>query len=215
MQTIRIDIVSDVVCPWCVIGYKRLQQAMAALSDQLRFEIEWHPFQLNPDMPPEGEPVSEHIRRKYGLSDEELAINRKRIEEIALGLGMSFYAGEDRRTYNTFDAHRVLHWARTEGKQTEMELALFDEYFLRGNNPSDARVLERATRSVGLPAGEVAKILSSARYAEAVQDELRHYQAAGIDAVPAFIINGKYLISGGQEPQTFVRVLREIAEGVE
>lgn len=211
MQTIRLDIVSDVVCPWCAIGYKRLEQAMAALADEFSFQIEWHPFELNPDMPPEGEPVSEHIQRKYGLSEQAQVENRERIAAIAKGLGLDFYEGAERRIYNTFDAHRLLYWAREQGRQTELELALFNEYFSANNDPSAMEVLRRAAEAVGLDGGEAEMIVGSGRYAEEVRAEQRQFQAAGISAVPAFIVNGKYLISGGQEPATFINAFRQIA----
>lgn len=212
MQKLKIDIVSDVVCPWCVIGYKRLEIAMDELRDELAFDIDWHPFELNPDMPPEGENIVEHITRKYGTTPEASAQTRQRIAEIGESLGFRFNMTDDRRIHNTFDAHRVLHWARAQGEQLAFNLALFDAYFTQGENPADPEVLKRTARTLGMDDGEVAAILESDRYAEEVRAEESRYMEAGIHAVPAFIINGQYLISGGQEPQTFVRAFRSIAE---
>jgi predicted DsbA family dithiol-disulfide isomerase len=207
----RLDIISDVVCPWCLIGYKRLERAMQELAGEMSFEIEWHPFELNPDMPPEGENSGEHIMRKYGLDREQMQENRERIAGIARSLGVDFNTADGRRIYNTFDAHRVLHWAREQGKQMTFKLALFHEYFVEGHNPSDPGVLQRVAESLGLDAGEATAIIGSDRYADAVRAEEEQFISAGIRAVPAFIINQKYLISGGQEPATFVSAFRKIA----
>ncbi len=211
MQTIKLDIVSDVVCPWCVIGYLRLQRAMEQLKDELRFEIDWHPFELNPDMPPEGENIVEHVQRKYGISTAASAENRERIAAAGREFGFEIRMSDDRRIYNTFDAHRVLHWAREQGRQEAFNQALFKAYFTDGKNPSDPELLQETARNLGLDAAEVRDILDSDRYAAAVRQEEQQYTAAGIQAVPAYIINGKYLISGGQEPATFVAAFRQIA----
>lgn len=212
MQKLKIDIVSDVVCPWCVIGYKRLELAMDTLRDEIAFDIDWHPFELNPDMPPEGENIVDHITRKYGTTPEASAQTRQQIAEIGETLGFRFNMTDDRRIYNTFDAHRVLHWVREQGDPLAFNLALFEAYFTQGENPSDPSVLQRTARELGMDEAEVAKILDSDRYAEEVRAEETRYMEAGIHAVPAFIINGQYLISGGQAPETFVRAFRSIAE---
>lgn len=211
MTKFRLDIVSDVVCPWCFIGYRRLQKAMDVLADEMSFELVWHPFELNPDLPAEGEPIDEHLRRKYGIGPEQLRENQARIAAIGKDLGIEFYAAGDRRIYNTFDAHRVLHWAREQGQGQALNLALFQEYFVHGRNLSDPAVLRQCAESVGLDGQEVERIVASDRYAEAVRAEEREYMQAGISAVPAFIVNRSYLISGGQEPETFVRIFRQIA----
>lgn len=211
MEKVRIDIVSDVVCPWCAIGYKRLERALDELREEMRFEIDWHPFELNPGMAPEGENVAEHIARKYGITPEASAEARQRIAEAGRELGLAFDLSDERRIYNTFDAHRVLHWARLQGRQEAFNLALFEAYFARGENPSDPRVLERVAGSLSLDAEEVREILAGDRYAEEVRAEERRSAEAGIHAVPAFILNGQYLVSGAQEPETFVQVLRTVA----
>ena len=212
MQTLKIDIVSDVVCPWCVIGYKRLEIAMEELRDELAFDIDWHPFELNPDMPPEGENIVDHITRKYGTTAEASAQTRQRIAQIGEDLGFEFRMTDDRRIYNTFDAHRVLHWAREQGVQLAFNLALFEAYFTHGENPADPDVLRRIASALGLDDSAVTAILDGDDHAEAVRREEAVYTEAGIHAVPAYIINEKYLISGGQEPATFVRAFRSIAE---
>lgn len=211
MTAIRLDIVSDVVCPWCVIGYKRLELAMQELAGELQFEIDWQPFELNPDLPPEGENATEHLMRKYGISREQAEENRGRIAAIGRELGFEFRAGDDRRIYNTFDAHRVLHWAREQGRQTELSLALFHAYFTEGRNPSDPAVLREAAEAQGLDGAEVEAIVASDRYAQEVREAEQCYVAAGIRGVPAYVINRQYLISGGQEPATFIQAFRQIA----
>ena len=211
MRKITLDIVSDVVCPWCFIGYKRLCKAIELLRDEMNFEIHWHPFELNPDMPAEGEPMDVHIQRKYGIGEAQSRENRARMAAIGKDLDIEFYAGNDRRIYNTFDAHRALHWAREHDQEQAFNLALFEEYFGAGRNPSDPAVLRQVAETLGLDGTELAEVLASDRYADAVRAEEREYLQAGISAVPAFIINRQYLISGGQEPQTFVEALRKIA----
>lgn len=211
LRTIRLDIVSDVVCPWCYIGYKRLEIAMREFRDEMRFELDWHPFELNPDMPPEGEPADAHIQRKYGIGAAEARSSRERIVGIATELGLEFYRGEDRRIYNTFDAHRVLHWARESGAQHAFNLALFQAYFEAARNPSDPDLLAETAAGLGLDGDEAREIVASERYAGEVRREEQHFLQAGISAVPAIIIDGQYLISGGQEPATFIRTFRQLA----
>lgn len=211
MTAIRLDIVSDVVCPWCVIGYKRLELAMQELAGEMQFEIDWQPFELNPDLPPEGENATEHLMRKYGISREQTEENRNRIAVIGRELGFEFQAGDERRIYNTFDAHRVLHWAREQGQQTPLSLALFHAYFTEGRNPSDPAVLREAAEAQGLDGAEVEAIVASDRYAQEVRAAEQRYVAAGIRGVPAYVINRQYLISGGQEPATFIQAFRQIA----
>lgn len=211
MTAIRLDIVSDVVCPWCVIGYKRLELAMQELAGEMQFEIDWQPFELNPDLPPEGENATEHLMRKYGISREQAEENRNRIAAIGRELGFEFQAGGERRIYNTFDAHRVLHWAREQGQQTPLSLALFHAYFTEGRNPSDPAVLREAAEAQGLDGAEVEAIVANDRYTQEVRAAEQRYVAAGIRGVPAYVINRQYLISGGQEPATFIQAFRQIA----
>lgn len=210
MKVFTLDIVSDVVCPWCAIGYKRLEQAMNTLKGEIEFQIDWHPFELNPQMPPEGEEIFEHLARKYGLTRDAALQNQAQIASLGQELGLNFQFGPERRIHNTFDAHRILHWARTHNKQTEFYLALFDEYFGKGNNPAAPEVLVRVADELGLNAQEASDVVASDRYAEEVRAEQRQYQQ-GIQAVPGFIVNQTYLISGAQDPDTLVRAFRDIA----
>lgn len=212
METLKLDIVSDVVCPWCVIGYKRLERAIEELKDEMQFAVDWHPFELNPDMPPEGENIVDHVIRKYGITKADSDRNRSQMAEIGRELGFTFKVTDDRRIYNTFDAHRVLHWAREQDRQQELNMALFREYFTEGHDPSAPEVLARAAASVSLDGEEAAAIAQSERYADVVREEEKLFRDAGISAVPTFIVNQRYMISGAQEPAMFVKAFRHIAD---
>ncbi|WP_203300035.1 DsbA family oxidoreductase [Marinobacter sediminum] len=212
MTTLQIDIVSDIACPWCAIGYARLEKAMAKLKGELDVHVEWHAFELNPDPTGDGEPILPALARKYGRSEEEMRANQAQMMEIAKDLGLNFEKLQERYTRNTFDGHRLVKWAGEYGKQTEMKMALFEAYFGRAENVTDTEVLAHCVTSVGLDAEEARAVLSSDRYADAVRADEAQYQQAGVSAVPAYIVNQKYLISGAQEPDTLVSALREIAQ---
>jgi predicted DsbA family dithiol-disulfide isomerase len=209
--TLKIDFVSDVSCPWCVIGLKSLEQALANLGDEVQAELHFQPFELNPAMAPEGQDIAEHIAQKYGSTDEQMAQSREMIRARGAELGFTFDMGKRGRIYNTFDAHRLLHWAELEGKQKELKMALFEAYFTRGEDPSAYAVLVRAAESVGLDGGAAAKVLASGDYADEVRERERFFQRHGINSVPAIIINERHLISGGQPPAVFEQALRQIA----
>ncbi|WP_425593657.1 DsbA family oxidoreductase [Marinobacter alexandrii] len=212
MTTLQIDIVSDIACPWCAIGYARLEKAMAALKDDLDIRVEWHAFELNPDPSGDGEPILPALARKYGRSEDEMRANQTQMMEIAKDLGLNFEKLQERYTRNTFDGHRLVKWAGEQGKQTEMKMALFEAYFGRAENVTDTDVLISCASSVGLDAEEAQAVLSSERYADAVRADEARYQQAGVSAVPAYIVNQKFLISGAQEPDTLIDALREIAQ---
>lgn len=210
-RTLTIDFVSDIVCPWCVIGLKGLEEALARAGDVVTAEIRFHPFELNPAMVPEGENIVEHIGRKYGATPEQSAGTRAMIRERAAALGFSMAMGDDSRIYNTFDAHRLLHWAGLVGNQRALKMALFTAYFTDGENPSDRTVLLAAAAQAGLDSAEAARVLDEGRYAEAVRAEEALWQSRGIQSVPAIVIDERYLISGGQPPEAFEQALRQIA----
>lgn len=211
MTHLTIDIVSDIACPWCAIGYKRLEQAIAELEGEITFSLRWQPFQLNPGMPPEGEAILHHLTRKYGRSAAEMQAAQEQMTETAHALGLNFARMQERRAHDTFDAHRLLTWAAEQGRQTELKLALFDAYFGHALNPSDPAVLRLAAEQAGLPGDAAEQVLSSDDYAEQVRREEAYYKQAGVSGVPAFIIAGRYMISGAQEPQTLINAFREIA----
>lgn len=211
----QIDIVSDVVCPWCIIGYKNLEQAIERLDGQVDIKLRWHPFELNPDMGPEGQNLSEHIKEKYGLTPDQSAENRDRISMMGENVGFDIRFSSDSRIYNTFDAHRMLYWAGKEGKQTELKLALFRAYFQEGENPGDHGVIKRAAEEVGLSSEKADEILGSDMFAKEVRAEEEEFRNAGISSVPTYVVNGKYAISGGHPPEVFEQALSEIARQVE
>jgi predicted DsbA family dithiol-disulfide isomerase len=210
---IRIDFVSDVSCPWCVIGLKSLEQALAKLDGTVQAEIHFQPFELNVNMPPEGEDIGEHIARKYGSTPEQMAQSREAIRARGEQLGFTFAMDKRGRIYNTFDAHRLLHWAGLEGRQKALKMALFDAYFTQGQDPSSHEVLLKVAGDVGLDTVKAAEVLASDAYADEVRAQERFYQQNGINSVPAVIINERHLISGGQPPEVFEQALRQIIAG--
>ena len=208
----KIDIVSDVSCPWCIIGYKAFQAAVVQLNIQDSVDVHWRAFELNPDMPPEGQNKHEHIMQKYGATPEQSAGTRQQIINRGADLGFTFNYKEDSRVYNTFDAHRLLHWASEFGKQTELKLALFDMYFTENGNPGSHDELLETVAKVGLDVAKAKEILSSDIYTNEVREEQNKYRLAGINSVPAFVINDTHLISGGQPVEAFVQALQELGD---
>jgi predicted DsbA family dithiol-disulfide isomerase len=210
---LRIDFVSDVVCPWCVIGLRSLQQALASVGDGVEAEIHFQPFELNPDMPPEGENTTEHVVRKYGSNEERSRATRDAIRENGEALGFTFNYGPDSRIWNTFDAHRLLHWAGLQGRQQALKEALFKANFTDQMSVSDHDVLARTAASVGLEETEAREVLASNAYADDVQRDEMLWRNRGIHAVPSVIFNQRWLIQGGQPPQVFEQAIRQILSG--
>jgi predicted DsbA family dithiol-disulfide isomerase len=210
-KPMKIDFISDVVCPWCIIGLGALEQALANASDVIEPEIHFHPFELNPNMPPEGQNVGEHVAEKYGATPEQSGKNRAMIRERAAEVGFTMNTGKDSRIYNTFDAHRLLHWAGLEGRQSELKHALFEAYFTNGQNPGDYDVLVAAAEKAGLDPVEARDVLENGRFEKAVRVAEEAWRGEGVSAVPTIVINDKYLITGGQPAAVFERALRRIA----
>ena len=209
-KPLRIDFVSDVTCPWCAIGLAALEQAIARVgSDDVRVELHVQPFELNPDMSRDGEPIVEYVRRKYGSSAEELAERQALIRQRGADVGFTF--GTRTHVYNTFDAHRLLHWAGLEGKALALKHALLAAYHQRGGDPSRRDVLLAAAAAVGLDADEAGTVLASGAYADEVRASVRRWQQLGIHAVPSAIVDGRYLIQGGQPVEAYEQALRNIA----
>lgn len=211
MQNLTIDIVSDIACPWCAIGYARLEQALNTLQGEVEGKVEWHAFELNPDPDQRPMPIVEALCRKYGRNEAEVRAAQDDMIRIATGLGLNFTNMQERYTANTFDGHRLVKWAAEHDRQTEMKQALFDAYFGEALNVADKAVLLDAVRAAGLDAAEAEKVLDGDRFADIVRADEARWQQAGISSVPAFVINGQYLISGAQEPDYLVQALREIA----
>lgn len=204
----RIDFVSDVVCPWCAIGMASLQTALRRLGPQVPVDFHVQPFELNPQLGAEGEDIVEHLSRKYGISREEIERNRAAIE--ARGAAVGFRFGPRSHTWNTFDAHRLLHWAGLKGQGLALKQALLEAYHGRGENISQADVLAAAAASVGLDVLEARRVLDDERaHADEVRAAQRHWRDAGINSVPAVVIDGRWLVSGGHPPEVFEQALRK------
>ncbi len=210
MKTMQIDIVSDVVCPWCAIGFANLNTALKELDDPIEVNVNWHPFQLNPYMAKEGQDINEHLAEKYGLSQEKLNENKKNISKMGKEAGVELKFDQRARIYNTLDCHVLLHWAGEQGKQTPLKLALFKAYFSQGLDISDQAVLLAVVESVGLDKTVAQEVLSEGQYKKNVQEQEAKYKSMGIQSVPAFIINNEYLLSGGQPVVSFKQALQEI-----
>ena len=198
MTSLKIDFVSDVSCPWCVIGLRALDDALARIGPELEVEFEFQPFELNPQMVAEGQALDEHIMQKYGMGPADTARNREAIRARGAELGFEFRMNKRDRIYNTFDAHRLLAWAVGEGHQKALKNALFDAYFTRGESPADHAVLLAAATAVGLDGARAAAVLASDEFAEEVREREGFYHQHGIHAVPAIILNERHLVQGGQ-----------------
>jgi predicted DsbA family dithiol-disulfide isomerase len=208
----KIDFVSDVSCPWCIIGLKALEQAVEKIGDEIAVDVTFQPFELNPQMEPEGQDLFEHMAQKYGSTVEQSEQNREAIRARGEDLGFTFSMDKLERIYNTFDTHRMLHFAALEGCQSEFKHALFDAYFTDGENPGNHDVLIRLAEKVGLDVARSREILASDTYATDVRNQQQFYHSQGIHAVPAVIINDRHLISGGQPVEVFEQALRKIAQ---
>jgi predicted DsbA family dithiol-disulfide isomerase len=212
MQALKIDFVSDVSCPWCIIGLKSLEQALARMNGEVTADLHFQPFELNPQMPREGQDITEHLAEKYGATPEQSARNREAIRARGEEVGFTFNMDKRTRIYNTFDAHRLLHWAEREGRQQALKHALFGAYFTEGENPGAHDVLVRSAAAAGLDPARAQQILASDEYAEEVRERERFYLDQGIHSVPSVIINDRYLIQGGQPVEVFEQALRQVAE---
>jgi predicted DsbA family dithiol-disulfide isomerase len=212
-KQLKIDFVSDVSCPWCAIGLKSLETALANIKGDVAVDLHFQPFELNPKMGADGQDIVEHIAEKYGSTPADIERNRENITARGAAVGFSFNMQKRGRIYNTFDAHRLLHWAELEGKQEALKNALFTAYFTEGRNPSDHAVLVDVAQQVGLDAKRAAEILKSDEFAADVRARERFYADRGIQAVPSVIINDQHLIQGGQPAEVFERALRQLAIG--
>lgn len=210
---LRIDFVSDIACPWCAIGLAGLQAALVRLADRVQADIHLQPFELEPAMPFEGVDAGEHLMRKYGIDQAQLEANRAAIRERAAALGVTIAYRPGTRVWNTFDAHRLLHWAALQDSERTLALqnALFHAYFADNENVADRSVLVRLAVEAGFAADDARRVLDSGEYADDVRALERRYQREGIRSVPATIVDNRYLISGGQPPEVFERTLDELA----
>jgi predicted DsbA family dithiol-disulfide isomerase len=207
-QPLKIDFVSDVACPWCAVGLSSLQVALSRLGDVVDAEIVMHPFELNPQMVEEGEDLVEHIGKKYGRTAQQVADAQGELRRRGAEVGFAF--GTRKRIYNTFDAHRLLHWAGLKGKQVELKEALLKAYHGEGKPTSDHDVLVEAAIAVGLDGVEARTVLQGGDYAAEVRAEERNYQSMGINSVPSIIFNNQYLLTGAQPAEAFEQAIRQM-----
>lgn len=209
-QRLRIDFISDVVCPWCVVGYRQLEQALKSTATD--YEIHWHPFELNPDMPAEGQNLREHLAEKYGSTPEQSQENRARLTDLGASLDFRFAFFDEMRMVNTFDAHRLIHWAETKGQGHALKQALFAAYFTEQRDVSDAAVLIDVAEKTGLDATEARAVLDGQRYAAEVRQQENVWIQNNIRGVPAIIFDNKHLVTGAQGVENYTRILTQLAQ---
>ena len=211
--TLQLDFVSDISCPWCAIGLASLRRAMAELADEMQFTLRFQPFELNPQMPPGGEDIGEHLTRKYGSTPEQQAQIRETIRQRGADVGFTFNSEGRGRIYNTFHAHRLLHWAGEEHPEQQLALkqALLEACHRDRQAMDDPGVLLACVRQAGLDEASAQLVLTEGRYGDEVREQEDMYMSAGIQAVPASVVNNRHLVSGGQPVENYVKVLREIA----
>lgn len=205
---VQVDIVSDVMCPWCIVGFRQLEQALGMTGTGAY--IRWHPFELNPNMPPEGQNLSEHIMEKYGSTPEQSAQNRAYLQELGASLGIEFRYDADSRIVNSFEAHQLLDWAVSKNKQHPLMMALFEAHFTAGRDVSDREVLIDVAQSVGLDAEEAREVLESGSQAQDTRARENFWTSRGISGVPSMVFDGKYLLTGAQGADTYAQMLRKV-----
>lgn len=209
-RPLRIDIVSDVMCPWCIIGYRQLATALAATDTG--YELHWHPFELNPDMPAEGQNMREHIVEKYGATPEQSEQNRNQMTALGEQLGFEFRFTPEMRMHNTFDTHQLLHWAEQQGRMDDLKQALFTAHFTHHRDLSDRGILAEIAAEIGLNKEEARAVLQDQRFAGAVREAQQFWRNQGIQGVPAVIFDQKHLVSGAQGVENFTSILSQLAK---
>ena len=209
-ENIKIDIVSDVVCPWCMIEYKRLEKAIIELGIQDKIEIEWQPFELNPNMPKEGQNLREHISEKYGSNEQQQKESQKTMTEAGAALDFTFNYSEDTRMVNTFEAHILLDYAQEFGKQTELKLQLIKSFFTDQKDVSDRAVLKEALLEVGLNADEALALLDKPAVIQDVRNKQQYWKEMGVNSVPTVVFNRKSAVTGAQPVETFKEILKQL-----
>lgn len=207
-MALRVDIVSDVVCPWCAVGYKQLEQAVAATGQEI--EVYWHPFELNPQMGAEGQNLREHLAEKYGSTKEQSDQVRGKLKELGEGLGFAFNFQDGSRIFNTFNAHQLIHWAGEQGKAHELKLALLKAYFSEGKDVSDTDVLLAEVTGIGLDAEQAREALESDAFAEIVRSKQEFWHSRGINSVPSMIFDSKHLVPGAQGTENYIKILQQL-----
>jgi predicted DsbA family dithiol-disulfide isomerase len=206
---VQIDIISDVMCPWCIVGFKQLEMALAQTGVGAR--VRWHPFELNPEMPPEGENLDAHIRAKYGTTEAQSAQTRRQLQDLGAALGFTFNFADDMRIVNSFKAHQLLDYAAAQGVQHPLKMALFRAHFTENRDVSDESVLLDLAEEVGLDRASAAAALASEAHARAVRAQEAVWAQNGISGVPSMIFGEKYLVTGAQGPQNYAHMLQKVA----
>ena len=207
-QPLRIDIMSDVMCPWCIIGYRQL--AIALEDRKVVHEIHWHPFELNPNMPAEGQDIGEHLAEKYGTTPEQSAANRANMTARGQELGFEFNFVDGFRMHNTFNTHQLLHWSNEHGRKNDLKQALFTAHFTNGRNLSDDAVLVDIAAEIGLDRDEATAVLADQRFASTVRQEQQFWTQQGISGVPAVVFDRQHLVTGAQGVENFKSILAQI-----
>lgn len=207
---LQIDIVSDVMCPWCIVGYRQLATALEAKG--VAHEIHWHPFELNPEMPPEGQNLREHLTEKYGSTPEDSAKNREHLTTLGDTLGFSFKFTDASRMHNTFNTHQLLHWAGKQGRKHELEQVLFAAHFTDGRNLSDDEVLADIAGENGFDRAEALAVLQDQRFAAEVREAQKFWVDQGIRSVPAVVFERQHLVSGAQGVENYSGILDQLLE---
>jgi len=212
MNTLKIDIVSDVVCPWCIVGYKQLAIALEKCGQKA--QIHWHPFELNPAMPASGQLLSEHIMQKYGSTEAESVENRLQLTQLGESLGFSFSYTEQSRMVNTFKAHQLLHWAGLQGAEWEhaLKLALFSAYFTDQQDISRDEILMASAVVAELDPSEAQQVLQDGRFETEVRKREQLWSSRGISGVPAMVFSDKYLTTGAQGIENYISVIKQVDE---
>ncbi|SEE11901.1 DsbA family oxidoreductase [Pseudomonas anguilliseptica] len=208
-KKLHIDIVSDVVCPWCIVGYRQLEKALQASGTD--YELHWQPFELNPDMVPEGQNLSEHLAEKYGASKEQSQENRLRITQAGAELGFEFSFADDMRMHNTFNVHQLLHWADQQGHMHDLKQAFFVAHFTHRRNLSDNNVLADVAAEIGLNRDDALAVVADQRFANEVRATEQSWISQGISGVPAVIFNRRHLVTGAQGVENYTRILEQLA----
>ena len=213
-KPVKIDFVSDVACPWCAVGLGALEQALARLGDEVQVELHFQPFELNPDMPPGGQDVIEHLTEKYGMPEEQVRKNQAAIRERAAAVGVAFHPDGRKRVYNTFNAHRLIHWAGVESgddAQRRLKKELLATYFTLAISMDDPENLIDAVRRADLDTDRARQILASHEFEAETRAAEQKYLGLGIHSVPSLILNDKYLLEGAQPTESFEQALRQLA----
>lgn len=211
-EKLKIDIVSDVVCPWCTIGFKRLEKAIAELKLENQVEIEWQPFELNPNMPAEGQNIIEHLAEKYGATAEQQNASKQHMTEVGNSLGFKFDYFDEMRMSNTFDAHVLIEYAKAFGKQTELQMRLTTAFFSERKNVSDRAILKQALLDVGLNAEEAMSKLDDEEVRKEIHNKEEYWKSMGINSVPTIVFNRTSAVTGAQEVATFKQVLMDLTQ---